>query len=113
MYKYLFFILISISTSAFSTTEDNLKIKEVGAWTQGNSILYIRFNRPIGPSKCNSEFTKVYLGQDLDTENKLKSKSLIRSLAITALTANLDVKVQVLDSCLHNSPTIDRLYIKR
>jgi hypothetical protein len=112
MKKIVALILLILPSLAFSATEDNLKITEIGAWAEGNSILYIRSNRSIGPSSCNSNFVKVYLGNDTDSVNKLNSKSLIRSLALTALTAKLNVKVNVLDSCLHNSPTINQLYVK-
>ena len=105
-------LTLLMSTSVFSATEDDLKIIEIGAWAQGNSIFYLRLDRTIGPDECKSDLVKVYLGTDSDSENKLKSKSLIRSLAITALTAKLSVRVNVLDECLHNNPTIDQLYIK-
>jgi hypothetical protein len=113
MKKLLILVLLSISTISYSATEDNLKIVEIGAWAQGNSIFYIRFDRNIGPTNCHDDLVKVYLGEEADLENVLKAKSQIRALSITALTANLNVKVATLDTCLHNSPTISQLYIKR
>jgi hypothetical protein len=106
-------LLMSASSGSFAAVEDNLKIIEVGGWAQGNPILYIRFDREIGPSSCRDDFVKVNLGVNGETESLLKSKSFIRSLAITGLTANLTAKVEVLDTCLYGNPTISQLYLKR
>lgn len=113
MKKLISVLLLFFSTNAFSGTVDNLRIIELGAWSVGNSIMYIRFDKPVGPSSCHSSFVKVYLGSESDSENQLNAKNLIRSFALTALTADLNVKVNVLDTCLHNSPTISTLYLKR
>jgi hypothetical protein len=105
-------LLMSASMGSIAAVENDLKIIEVGAWTQGNPILYIRFNREIGPSSCRADLVKINLGVNGETENGLKSKSFIRSLAITGLTANLTAKVEVLDTCLYGNPTISQLYLR-
>ncbi len=112
MKKILVLMLIAVSSVAYSVPEDNLKITEVGAWAQGNSIFYIRVDRNIGPTDCHDNLIKVYLGEDGDSEAALNSKGIIRALALTALTAKLNVKVYTLDTCMHGNPTINSLHVK-
>ena len=107
-------MLAGLSGFSFaSTNESNLKIKEVGAWAQGNSIFYIKFDREVGPSNCRHKTIKVYLGKDTDSQNDLMAMSTIRSMALTALTADLNVRIRIPDTCVHGHPGLETMHLSR
>lgn len=104
--------LLWVGSWSHGKTENDLTITEVGAWTTGNSILYVRFDRAVGPDECKDTFAKVYMGADDDNQKTLDAKSTTKAIALTALTAKLKVKINTLDICLHGSPTFDTIYLK-
>ena len=112
MKSMILFILTFMASSAFSATEDNLKIVEIGGWANGNSLIYIRFDRPVGPDECRNTMIKVYLGDAADSAAALEAKQFIKSIALTAMTANLTVIANTTDECLHGNPSIQGMNIK-
>ena len=110
--RFLFVFCLFFANPSLAKSEFNLKVLEVGAWSTGNSILYIKLNREIGPPECTNQYVKVYIGKDGDTESALAAVSMIRSMALSALAADLDVWVNTVDGCVHGNPSIDRLYVR-
>ena len=108
----MIFILL-LSKSSLSGTEAELKILKVGAWTQGSSTFYIKVDRSVGPDACRSNLVKVDLGSDDDSQSKLISKNMVRSMALAGLVSNVDVELLVSDSCLYNNPTITQIWLSR
>lgn len=106
-------VLLFSANSLAGTVENDLTIRKISAYANGNSMLYIKVDREIGPDSCKSNTIKVLLGSEDDSQTDIASKNSIRTLAITALSTGLKVNVALADECLYGNPSIELLGISK